>query len=110
MSEVIRLDMDALTLGDLEDFEEYVGASLQDAMREKPVIDPDTGKPQRDDRGRLVKEVQLTTKALTGIVWVVKRHDSPGLKVEAARDIRVSELEIVSPVEDAEGKAEGASA
>lgn len=102
--------MDALTLGDLEDFEEYVGISLQDAMAEKPVIDPDTGKPKRDERGRLEKEVQLSTKALIGIVWVVKRHERAEMTLADARNIRVSELEVVSPADDVEGKDDGASA
>jgi hypothetical protein len=109
MAETIRLDMDSMSLGDLEDFEEHTGQALQDAIAERPVIDPETGKPKRGERGRLVKEVQLSMKSLVAIVWLVKRSEDPTFTYAQARALKVKELEIVAPVEDAEGKDDGAT-
>lgn len=93
----IRLVMDDLTLGDLDDFESYTGESLTDTLRERVVIDPETGKPVLGERGRPVKEVQLNMKALIGIVWIVGRSTDPDYTIEDARKTKITELEIEEP-------------
>lgn len=104
MASKIKLNMDDLTLGDLEDYEDYVGMPLADALKERPIIGDD-GQVVRDERGRPKKEVQLTIKALTGIVWVVERTANPDFTVEDARKVKVSELEIdESPAETRESR------
>lgn len=99
----IRFDEDNLTIGDLEDFEDAVGVGLFEALSPKTVMGPD-GKAERDEKGRPVKEVSLTAKALKALVWIVLRGERPGFSLDDARNIKVTALEMVeSPDADAEG-------
>lgn len=114
----IRLDPDALTIGDLEDFEEGVGETLQEALKPIPVYELDEdGEPKRDpdtnakvrkigDDGHPEMTAKVSNKALKYLVWILKRAETPGFSLDDARAVRVSTLELVTA--DAEGNAEGA--
>ena len=95
----IKFDEDNLTLGDLEDFEDTVGVGLFEALKPVTVIGED-GKPERDEKGAPVQEVNLTAKALKALVWIVLRAERPNFTLEDARNVKVTALEIVAKDED----------
>lgn len=79
--ETILLDLDRMTLGELEAIEDIAGADAVKAMMAG----------------------QMTAKALIAVAYVVKRRDHPGFTLEDARALRVVALK--QP--DDSGKVEG---
>lgn len=98
----LRIDENELTLGDLEDFEDTVGASLMDALKQTPLKDED-GNKVLDEKGRPQMQVNVSAKALKALVWITQRKVNPVFSLEDARNVRVAALELV---EDAEGNGE----
>ena len=98
----INFDEDDLTLGDMEDFETVVGQTLLEAIRPHPVMGAD-GRPERDEDGRPISEVNVTAKALKALVWITLRRDNPEFTLDDARNIKVGALNLGGDVEDAEG-------
>lgn len=94
MSESMKLDANALTVGDLEDFEDFVGKPLDEAVVEKPLRDEVTGKRLTDDAGKPLSEIKIGAKALVALVWLVKRQDIPGFTIDDARKVKVSSLAV----------------
>jgi len=88
----LNIDPNSMTIGDLDDFEQIVGKPMQEALAERPVIDPDTGEPQRDKRGRLVRKVQPSAKSMLALVYIARRKTDPGFTLEDARQVPISEL------------------
>lgn len=104
MSEKISLNPDELTLGDLEDFEEATGKSIQDALKAQPVYEDDGVTRKFDDKGRPLSEAKISAKTLSALVWLVKRQANPDFTLQDARRVRVAELIIEdSEPEDSEG-------
>lgn len=101
----LRIDPDVLTIGDLEDFEDVVGAPIYDVLSPRPVIGPD-GKKVLDEKGRPELQTQISTKALKALIWITQRIEKPEFSLEDARNVRVSALELVG-VEDGQGNDEG---
>ncbi len=93
MSESISLAVDegALTLGDLEDFEEFFGKPLQEAVKPVPVLDED-GSKTFDEKGRPVTQVTVSSKALVGLVWITQRHVREGFTLADARGVRIADI------------------
>lgn len=79
--ETIVLDLDRMTLGELEMIEEVAGA----------------------DAARAMMAGQMSAKALIAVAYVVKRRDHPEFTIEDAKAMRVMALK--QP--DAVGKANG---
>jgi hypothetical protein len=100
----LRIDPDVLTIGDLEDFEDVVGAPLYDVLQPKPVRDAE-GKKVLDDDGRPELQTQISTKALKALIWITQRIEKPGFSLDDARAVRVSALELVG-AEDGQGNDE----
>lgn len=98
----LKFDPDSLTLGDLEDFETYVGNSIDEVIKPVPAVDDD-GNRVYDDRGRPEMTTKVPTKALICLVWLVKRADDPGFTIEDARKVRVSALSMSAPDESDRG-------
>ena len=70
-----NLDFDDLTLGDLMDFEEQTGKSLQDLQVEGAA--------------------GLDVKTMGVVVWLLRRHDEPELTLdEAIRTTRIGDLNL----------------
>jgi hypothetical protein len=90
----LRIDPDTLTIGDLEDFEDVVGAPLYDVLQPRPVIGPD-GKKVLDENGRPELETKISAKALKALIWITQRAEKPGFTLDDARNVRVSALELV---------------
>jgi hypothetical protein len=87
----LNLNPEELSLGDLEDFEEITGMQLQDALAAKPVLDAE-GNQVKDEKGRPLREAQLSVKVIKALVYITKRRDNPDFKLEDARDVKVTEL------------------
>lgn len=102
MSEVLHLDPEDLSIGDLEDFEEITGQSLTEALKARPVLDAE-GKRQFDEKGRPLSETHLTARVIKALVYVTKRRDNPAFTLEDARHVRLSELKFAES--DPEGNA-----
>lgn len=93
------VDPSRLTIGDLEDFEDVTGVSLDKAFR--PVVQKDEdGNKVLDERGRPVSAVELSAKALKALIWILKRQDNPGFTLADARNVKVDELVIEGDDED----------
>jgi hypothetical protein len=97
----LKLDPDALTLGDMEDFEDVTGKTIEEVLRPQKVYE--NGKVVKDDKGRPVTEVHIPSKALVALVWVVNRQSNPDFTLADARKVRVGDLEITDGDEDSEG-------
>jgi len=64
------MDIDSLTLGDIEDIENYAGLSFSDIGEDKPGV----------------------SKLRTALVWVLKRKTDANFTIEDARKITPDEL------------------
>lgn len=88
----IKIRADKLTLGDLDDFESVVGKSFSKAVREVAVVD-DEGNVVRDPKGRPVKEVEMSAKAMVALVWLSQRKLDPTFTLDDARNISMDDIE-----------------
>lgn len=98
----LRIDPDDLTIGDLEDFEDFIGTPFNEAFKPRPVVD-ENGERVFDAKGRPEMSVQVTAKVLRCLVWIVRRKVDPAFTLEDARNVRVSQLELVDGEDDARG-------
>lgn len=97
MSEKLSINPQDMTIGDLEDFEDVVGMSMDKAFKPVPLLDENGERVfEKDAKGVLRPQttVELSTKALKALIWIVKRQDNPDFTLEDARKIKVSELEL----------------
>jgi hypothetical protein len=67
------MDIDTLTLGDIEDIENYAGLSFSDIGEDKPGV----------------------SKLRTALVWVLKRKANPEFTIEEARNMTPDELSAI---------------
>lgn len=91
----ISLDMDGLTLGDLEAFEEAVGGDLMKALTPTLVRD-ENGRPVpdfKDPKHRPLKEIKVNAKTMVGLVWIALRKDEPELTLAEVKAMPLSSLE-----------------
>lgn len=101
----IRLDQSAITLGDLEDFEEITGSDLFEVMKPRVVIcegpyeceydhPHKKGKPianPADEKGRpLLAMKKPTAKQMTALVYIFGKKTNPGLTLAKARELKVA--------------------
>lgn len=78
--ESVRLDVDDLTIGDLEDFEDVVGEPLMGFVG-------NTGKA-------------MSAKVMKALVWITRRRDDEGFSLEDAAAVKVSALDWAGDEED----------
>lgn len=78
----IVLDLDAMTLGELETIEEVAGAGAAKAMMAG----------------------QMSAKALIAVAYVVKRRDNPEFTVEDAKALKVLALQQPDPAKKGNGQ------
>lgn len=95
----LSLNPEELSIGDLEDFEEITGMQLQDALAAKPVLD-ENGKQVKDEKGRPLREAQLSTKVIKALVYLTKRRDNPAFTLDDARNVKVTELNFAEAAEE----------
>lgn len=94
-----------LTIGDLEDFEDAIGVPLAEALKPVSVRDEE-GNLVRDEKGRPVQEVQMSARVLKGLVWIASRQENPEFTLADARNVKVTELDIIRADGDAEAEAD----
>lgn len=94
----LRLDLNALTIGDLEDFAEATGTDLEEAMRPRKLRDGDGDLVLTEpDDGTEGKPQWVTTHSpttLRALVWLAQRKTDPTFTYDDARDILVAELDL----------------
>lgn len=72
-TETLNIDLNELTLGDLEDFETQSGVDFREAIKGGAS--------------------NMPLKALTCLVWLSKRKQDPNYTLEDARSIKIAQLQ-----------------
>lgn len=70
MTDKITIDLDDLTLGEMDDFEKASGIGVQD-----------------------LQDGSMPTQAVIALVWLSQRRANPKYTIEDARKVRMSELD-----------------
>jgi len=106
----ISMNMDELTFGEMEMFEDVTGLIMSDAIKTdivrdaagRPVPDPD------DPKGRPLKETKMGVKAMMGMVFISMHRDDSSVTFDDVRKIKLSDvdLELSEDDEDDTGKDE----
>lgn len=93
----ITFNPNDLTVGDLEDFEDITGKTLEDAFKPRVVRDEVTNKVVIDPKTkRPMTETPMTAKMLLAIVYITGRKTEPNFSVDDARKTKVDELVLVA--------------
>lgn len=97
MSEKVKasVNMDDMTFGELELFEEVTGLVMSDAVRQEIVRDS-TGRPvpdPDDPKGRPLKEVKMSAKAMMGMVFIALHKQNPDLTFNDVRAMKLSDID-----------------
>lgn len=104
MAEKLVVDPNSMTIGDLEDFEDACGMSMDKAFKSVVVRDEEGNvvydEPDAKGIRRPKTEVQVSAKVLKTLVWIVKRADNPEFTLDDARSVKISELELTGTDED----------
>lgn len=94
----IKFNQANMTLGDLEEFEEITGKSFNSAMKQVPVMDPETGKPMRDPnpeaKGRPLMETEMSMKGMVALVFIAMKKENPDFTMDDARNLKLSEFQM----------------
>ena len=72
MADPVQIDLDDLTLGEMEEVEQIVGVPFGEAF----------------------EDTTLSAKALLALVYVVKRRENPNFTLDQARNFRLSDLQV----------------
>jgi hypothetical protein len=108
----ISMNMDDLTFGDLEEFENVTGLVMSDAVKTEIVRDPKTGMPVADPddpKGRPLTETKMSAKAMLGLVYLSMKHDDPNTTLDSVRNIKLSDvdMQLSENNENEDGVSEG---
>lgn len=99
----LRFSVDSITLGDMEDIEEIAGQSFDEVMALLT-----SGKAGQNGK------IGIPVKVLRALVLVIYRQGNPNFTVNDARQVKVSELQLVmsepDPTEPADGGTSSPSA
>lgn len=87
----ITIDLNSLTLGDVEDLEEYCGVPIMEL------------------EGRL-RSNRLSTRMLTGLVWIMRRKTEPEFTIAQARELKFTEFDVAYPKAGADAAEASAGA
>lgn len=104
----IQMNMDDLTFGELEEFENITGLILSEAMKSEIVRDPKTGQAvpdPEDPKGRPLRETRMSVKTMMGLVYIVLKRDNPDITFDEVKKIRVNDIDF-DILEVDEGKEE----
>jgi hypothetical protein len=103
----VKLNMDDLTFGELEEFERVTGMVMSDAVRTDIVRD-NTGRPvpdPDDPQGRPLKETKMSAKAMMGMVYLALRKEDSEMTFDKVRALRLSDVDL--DVRESEDEEEG---
>jgi hypothetical protein len=93
----VSMNMDDLTFGELETFEDVTGLAMSEAVKTVIVIDPKTGRAlpdPEDPKGRPLKETRMSVKAMMGIVYISLLREDPTVKFEDVKKLKLSDIEM----------------
>lgn len=101
----ISINMDDLTFGELEKFEEVTGLVMSDAIKTEFVRDSKGNKvaDPDDPKGRPLTETKMGVKAIMGMIYLSMLRDNPEV---TWADIQKSKLSDIDFELMAEGKDE----
>lgn len=102
----VSMNMDELTFGELEVFEDVTGLVMSEAVKIVTVTDPKTGMAvpdPEDPKGRPLKETRMSVKAMMGMVYISMLRDDPTVQFADVKKMRLSDIEM-EVVEGDEGK------
>src|ERR1700752_4678742 len=108
----ISVNMDDLTFGELEIFEEVTGLVMSDAIKTEYVRDKQGNRvPDPDDpKGRPLTETKMGVKAMMGMVFLSMRRDEPTLTWADIQQMKLSDVDFeLTENDDEEGKEEETS-
>lgn len=101
----LHIDPNAMTIGDLEDFEDITGKSFDKVLAGTIVRDEETNEVMKDAKGRPLREVAMRAIDLKALIYVTQRAIDPTFTLADARNVKVTDLAIEADEdEDAEGK------
>ncbi|WP_149030291.1 hypothetical protein [Kitasatospora sp. MBT66] len=80
-------------------FKDKTGLSVQDAFKAKPVLD-DSGLPEKDEKGRPIRRVDLDPLSLVALVWLIGRKENPDFSFDDAMNVPAVELDVSLPEAD----------
>ncbi|MFF4818077.1 hypothetical protein ACFY2K_26230 [Kitasatospora sp. NPDC001309] len=95
----LAFDPKCLTLGDMVQFKDKTGVTVQEAFKAVPVKDDD-GTPVKDEKGRPVRETRLDPLHLVALVWLIRRKTDPDFSFDDALNVPAAELEVVQAEAD----------
>lgn len=102
----VSMNMDDLTFGELEVFENVTGLVMSEAVKTVIVVDPSTGRPvpdPEDPKGRPLKETRMSVKAMMGMVYISMLRQDPTTQFEDIKKLKLSDIEM-EVLEGDEGK------
>lgn len=103
----VSMDMDEMTFGELELFEDVTGLVMSDAVRSDIVRDKDgRALPDPDDpKGRPLREMKMGVKAMMGMVFLAMRRDNPDVSFEDVRKMKMADIDfdVSEKVDDQSG-------
>lgn len=107
----IQMNMDDLTFGELEVFEDITGLVMSDAIKTVEVRDSKGNRvPDPDDpKGRPLTETKMGVKAMMGMVYLSLRRDNPEITWDEVREMKLSEIDFDLVENDEESGKEEAN-
>jgi hypothetical protein len=101
----ISINMDDLTFGELELFEEVTGLVMSDAIKTEYVRDKNGNRvaDPDDPKGRPLQETKMSVKAMMGMVFLSMRRDNAELRFADIRDLKLADIDF-ELTENDEGK------
>jgi len=100
----INISEDAMTLGDLELFEDITGKSFSESLKKVRDIDPATGLQKIDPdpaaKGAGMWTYEMSMKGLAAIIYVHLRKEDPNVTLEEVKSMRLSDFEMTGGEEN----------
>lgn len=108
MAKKVSMNMDDLTFGELEVFEDVTGMVMSDAVRTEFVRDKNGNKvaDPDDPKGRPLTETKMGVKAMMGMVFLSMRRDDPTVTWEQVQGMKLSDVDLELQENDDSGKEE----
>lgn len=91
----ISMNMDDLTFGELETFEEVTGLVMSDAIKTEFVRDKDGRRvaDPDDPKGRPLTETKMGVRAMMGLIYLSLRRDNPDITWDEVKKMRLSDVD-----------------
>lgn len=101
----ITLNLDNMTLGDMEDFEDATGKTVEELLGSEPVLDENGRKvaDPDDPKGRPLMKTKVSMRAMVGLIYISLKKDNPSITPADVRAMPINDFEFEEdPTEAAE--------